>query len=92
MDFAASVHCMDGRVQKPLINYITKNYNVRFVDAVTEPGPCGIISENTDKNTLDSIENRLNISINIHKAGIIFIPDITTAPVILWKKIYRKNR
>jgi carbonic anhydrase len=73
MIFAASVHCMDGRIQKPIIEYITENYNVHFVDTVTEPGPCGIISDISDLNIIDSIEKRLNISINIHKAGIIFI-------------------
>ena len=73
MDFVTSIHCMDGRIQEPLINYIRRKYEVRYVDTITEPGPCKILSQNSDNLLLESIDNRLFISLNKHGSKIIFI-------------------
>ena len=40
---------------------------------ITEPGPCNIISQNKEIPLLDSIDNRLSISLNKHGSKIIFI-------------------
>ncbi len=64
---------MDGRIQEPLINFIKKQYNIKYVDAITEPGPCKIIAENSDAVLMESIENRISISVNKHGSEIIFI-------------------
>ena len=39
MSFATSIHCMDGRIQEPIIQYIKTKYDVQYVDVITEPGP-----------------------------------------------------
>ncbi|AWB10376.1 hypothetical protein TDSAC_1023 [Thermodesulfobium acidiphilum] len=73
MVFASAINCMDGRTQEPVINWIKKNYNVKYIDMITEAGPIKIISENSDICLINSIKERLNISINIHGSKLIAI-------------------
>ena len=68
--FATSVSCMDGRIQIPLANWVKEKYSVDFVDAITEPGIDKTISENLN---LDSIKNKINISINAHKSELVVV-------------------
>ena len=69
--FASAVNCMDGRVQEPVINYLKSNYKVDYVDMITEPGPDKIIAEDSDKYKMNSIKQRLDISVNGHGSKII---------------------
>lgn len=71
--FCASVHCMDGRIQKPIIDFIMQNYGYKYVDAITEPGPIKILAEGDENPLTQSILNRLDISINKHKGDLIFV-------------------
>ena len=73
MEFGTSIHCMDGRIQQPLLKFIKRKYNLKYVDTITEPGPCKIISENLNTHLIESIENRISISINKHGSKIMFI-------------------
>jgi MoaA/NifB/PqqE/SkfB family radical SAM enzyme len=57
---------MDGRVQLPIIKYLQNKFNVQFVDVITEPGPNLILAEQINKQLLQSILDRLNISIEKH--------------------------
>ena len=41
--FCTSVHCLDGRIQEAILEYLKANYQVEYVDVITEPGPCRII-------------------------------------------------
>ena len=73
MEFGTSIHCMDGRIQQPLLNFLKRKYNLKYIDTITEPGPCKIISENLNTPLIESIENRISISLNKHGSKIIFI-------------------
>ena len=73
MDFCTSIHCMDGRIQVPICEYLKSNYNAEFVDTITEAGPCKIIAENKDINAINSILQRVKISIDVHKSNLIAI-------------------
>ena len=73
MKFATSIRCMDGRIQEPLINHIKSEYDVQFIDCITEPGPCKILSENTERFLKQSIDHRVSISILEHGSKILFI-------------------
>ena len=73
MEFATSIHCMDGRIQEPLIHFIKSKYNINYIDTITEPGPCKILSQNIENTLIDSIDNRISISLNKHGSKIIFI-------------------
>jgi len=70
MEFATCLNCMDGRVQLPVINWIRENYIVKFVDMITEPGIDGIIS---DKNNIETIIEKIKISLYKHNSNIIFL-------------------
>ena len=66
--FATVINCMDGRIQSPVNDYLKKRYCVQYIDAITEPGPNLILADHTDKNLIDSIFKRVNISIELHKS------------------------
>lgn len=64
---------MDGRAQEPVIEYIKKNFNVDYVDMITEPGPNKILAENKDLQAATSIKKRVKISLNKHGSEILII-------------------
>jgi len=47
--FVTVINCIDGRVQKPVINKFQKDYNADYIDMITEPGPNLILAENSKK-------------------------------------------
>jgi len=70
--FVTCLNCIDGRVQLPVLQWIINNYQISFVDMITEPGIVSIISDN--KNPLfDSILEKVKISLNIHNSNTIFV-------------------
>ena len=73
MTFATSIQCMDGRVQLPLISYIMDAEQVDYVDVITEPGPCKILSEQSDAIRIQTILERLEISVTSHESEVIYI-------------------
>ena len=73
MTFCTSIHCMDGRIQEPIIKYLKEIHNAACVDTITEPGPCKILAENKDKVSVGSIIKRCEISIEKHGSKLIAI-------------------
>jgi len=73
MSFCTSIHCMDGRVQEPLIDYLKQAYGVDYVDAITEPGPCRILAEDRDRPRVRSIRERTTISVDKHGSKLIAV-------------------
>lgn len=69
--FATCLNCFDGRVQIPVIDWITQNYDVDYVDMITEAGMDGFLaSENSDQ---FHVLRKLGISIGHHNSDTIFI-------------------
>ena len=66
--FVCVINCMDGRTQLPAIDYLKAKYEADYVDAVTEPGPVGCLSEKTDQAKIESIKARVAISVEKHGA------------------------
>lgn len=64
--FATAINCMDGRTQLPVMEYMKKKFKVDYVDAITEPGPNGILASNKDNVTVESIKRRVGISTGKH--------------------------
>lgn len=64
---------MDGRIQLPVINYLRDQYQAKFVDNITEPGPIKIIAEGQDTAILNNILLRIDISVNRHGSRLIAI-------------------
>jgi hypothetical protein len=68
MRFCTSVHCMDGRVQLPVIGYLTARFGVDYVDVVTEPGPNRILARHEDAVMCESILRRVGLSLQRHNS------------------------
>ncbi len=71
--FATAINCMDGRVQKPVIEYMQKSFSVDYVDMITEPGPNKILSEGKAANIIDSLKKRVAISVEKHGSQVIAV-------------------
>jgi hypothetical protein len=57
---------MDGRVQLPVINFLREHFGVAWVDAITEPGPIRMLADHENDPHLESIDERLMISVQKH--------------------------
>ena len=66
MSFCTVINCMDGRVQLPVIKYLQGRFNVDYVDSITEPGPNLILARQNNINIVESIFNRIKISVDYH--------------------------
>ena len=73
MQFATSIHCMDGRIQEPIIRYLKTKYDVLYVDVITEPGPCRIMAENVNDPVMATIDRRIDISLHVHDSQVIVL-------------------
>ena len=67
MSFYTAINCMDGRIQESVANYIKKEYNVLFVDMITDAGPVNTLSNKKTEN-LSSIISCIDISLKKHKS------------------------
>jgi len=59
---------MDGRVQLPVISYLKKRFSADYVDSITEAGPNLILSNGKKDTSLQSILERLKISVQAHNS------------------------
>jgi hypothetical protein len=57
---------MDGRVQLPVNEFLRKRFGVEYVDTITEPGPNAILADRLKPYLLESIFDRLRISVEKH--------------------------
>ena len=65
---------MDGRIQLPVISFLHERFNAEFVDTITEAGPNLILAEQKNQTKIQSIFERLKISIdNHHSVGIAIV-------------------
>ena len=68
MQFCTAINCMDGRAQLPVIHYLQKRFNVAYVDSITEPGPNLILAKQDNAVLVQTILERLSISIDKHNS------------------------
>ncbi|MCG8339179.1 MAG: hypothetical protein MJE63_32105 [Proteobacteria bacterium] len=66
MTFCTVINCMDGRTQLPVNQHLKEKFKAEYVDTITEPGPNRILAEQTAQHKLESIFQRLEISIKKH--------------------------
>ena len=66
MSFCTAINCMDGRIQLPVIAFLTRRFAVEHVDMITEPGPNRILARQTDASLIESILDRIRISVERH--------------------------
>ncbi len=71
--FGTAINCMDGRVQTPVMEFMTTEYSVDFVDMITEPGPLRALSGESEGSTAVSIRRRVEISVEKHDSKLVAI-------------------
>lgn len=71
--FVTVINCMDGRVQIPVNEYMTKKYAADYLDTITEAGPNKILAEATDQVLVDSIKMRYEVSTVKHESKAVAI-------------------
>jgi len=64
---------MDGRTQKPVIEYMEKNFGAKYVDMITEAGPNKIIVDGKEADIINAIKERVRISTEMHGSKILAI-------------------
>jgi hypothetical protein len=82
--FGTAINCMDGRTQEAAMAYLRENHGVDHVDAITEPGPCRILADNTDEAVIANIKKRVGISVHKHHSRVIAViahPECAGNPV-----------
>lgn len=66
--FFTRVGCMDGRVQIPLRIYGQQKFGAEYPDTITEAGLVGLLANKPSPQLLESIKNKVLISIENHKS------------------------
>ena len=69
MEFCTAINCMSGQTQLPVLYFLRDRFKAKFVDTVTEPGPLLILAKQTSLTLVQSILDRVNISIHQHHSG-----------------------
>lgn len=70
-EFVTCLNCIDGRIQLPVINWILKNYDVKYVDMITAPGMDGLLSDKN--NNVKDIFEKVTFSNEGHSTDLIFV-------------------
>lgn len=64
---------MDGRAQVPVIEFMRAYAGVDYVDMITEPGMDGVLAEKHSLELLQSIKDKLFLSLDKHRARIVAV-------------------
>jgi len=74
MSFCTVINCMDGRTQIPVIEFARERFGAEYADTITEPGPNGILAGREDPVKVQSILDRIDISVDKHgSSGIVIV-------------------
>jgi hypothetical protein len=66
MTFCTVINCIDGRVQLITNEYLRHKFKAEYVDTITEAGPNRILADRQNMELVNSILERVRISIDIH--------------------------
>lgn len=65
-DYATSLNCIDGRVQRKVTDYLTATFGARYVDTITAPGIVKHLATTTERSP--RILGDLAISFDRHRS------------------------
>ncbi|MHC4798252.1 MAG: carbonic anhydrase, partial [Planctomycetota bacterium] len=68
--FATAINCMDGRTILPVTEWMKHNFQVDYVDMITEAGPDKVLSQGTPAQ-VQSIKDLVSISVEKHNSKVI---------------------
>jgi len=66
--FCTAINCMDGRIQEAVIQFLKQYYNVAYVDNITEAGPSLILFEGHKHALIESVLDKIKISVDHHQS------------------------
>lgn len=70
--FGTALNCIDGRTQIPVIKWLKRNFDVDYVDLITEPGMDKVLSQGNWFETQRLRENVV-ISMTAHNSSIVAV-------------------
>ena len=73
MAFCTVITCMDGRVQRPMLEFVAEKYGYDLPDTITDPGPVKGLADTQDAAYFDHICERVDISVYKHGSSHIFV-------------------
>jgi hypothetical protein len=68
--FGTVINCIDGRVQDSVARWLKMNYQLDYIDTITEPGPDKILAEG-DEGVTAGLRRKAEISVQVHKSGLV---------------------
>ena len=66
MTFATAICCMDGRIQLPVLEYLSARFGVQYIDNITDAGPVGLAPTAADSPAVKSIFQLVELSMRVH--------------------------
>lgn len=70
--FATAVTCIDGRVQRPVTDWVKINVNVDHVDLITEPGPDRAFSTGP-RSLVEDMMRKVSFSVRHHFSKVVIV-------------------
>ena len=67
--FGAAINCIDGRVQEPVANWLKMQYQLDFIDVITEPGADGALAARPE--VAEQIKAKLLVSVQRHGSSVV---------------------
>ena len=70
--FATAITCIDGRVQRPVTDWVKLHVNVDHVDLITEPGPDKVFSAGPAEVVQDMMR-KVSFSVQHHFSKVVIL-------------------
>jgi len=70
--YATALNCIDGRTQIPVTRWLKKNFEVDYVDLITEPGMDKVLSQYNWFET-ERLRENVIVSITAHNSNVVAV-------------------
>ena len=70
--FGTVLNCIDGRTQIPAIKWLQENFDVDYVDSITEPGIDKVLSKGQSFEN-ERLREKVIISVTAHNSNIVAV-------------------
>ncbi|WBB51538.1 hypothetical protein O3597_14150 [Verrucosispora sp. WMMA2044] len=70
--FATLLSCIDGRIQRPLDEWVRRHLDVEYLDTITEPGPEAVLAT-TGEARLDALLAKVRVSQRAHGSATLVV-------------------
>jgi len=70
--FATAVNCIDGRVQRPVIEWMVQRLWTPYVDMITEPGADKVLAEGSESQR-QAVRQKVEVSVSKHGSRVVAV-------------------